>query len=73
MARRLYTSRQHPAMRQGFNASCLQIRRAYLAHFGTDMPEDKTYQSAANLILSSMGRERGQEFILAQSNDPSAE
>ena len=56
---------------QGFNASALQVRRAYMAHFNRPIPKDKTYVEMGNELVSALGLTEAQRFILSQSNDPS--
>jgi hypothetical protein len=53
---------------QGFNATALQIRRAYESHFGTKL--EGSYSEAAETFVKLMGMEKAHEFILSQSNDP---
>jgi len=54
---------------QSFNASCLQVRRAYENHFGI-LIGSMSYQEAGNILVKEMGLEAAQTFILSQSNDP---
>ncbi len=66
------TKRRKP---QGFNASALQVRRAWEAHNGRRMSEAEaklTYSELGNQLVVAMGLEAAQAYIMAQSNDPNA-
>lgn len=58
---------------KGFNATALQVRRAYNAHFGHDLPGNSTYAACAQQIVDALGMEAAEAFILGQSNDPTAD
>jgi hypothetical protein len=52
------------------NASGLQVRRAYEAHFGQPMPGKLTFQGAANVLMTQLGEKKAQELVASMSNDP---
>jgi hypothetical protein len=54
----------------GFNASALQVHRAYLQHFG-HYDESKPFDVQGQEIVAAMGLEAARAFILSMSNDPS--
>ena len=55
--------------KQGFNASFLQIRIAYLHLTGERLTGH--YGEAANRLIDAYGRQRVERVILAVPNDPS--
>lgn len=50
--------------------SALQVRRAYLQHFGQPMPGNETYQWACSELVKALGIKQAETFIGSQSNDP---
>lgn len=55
---------------QGFNASGLQVRRAYFQHFQVKMPDNMTFQAAGVELVKALGLEGAKALILSVSNDP---
>lgn len=52
--------------------TALQVKRAYNALFGREIPEDRTYTALAAEICEAKGDNyAGYLFIREQSNDPS--
>jgi len=60
---------RRPARQIQQQASCLQVRRAYEAHYGCKL-NGMTYQEAACKMARDMGGPESVTFILSQSNDP---
>lgn len=51
-------------------ASCLQVSRAYEAHYGEKIPGNLPFSEAARQMAKDMGNSESVAFILSQSNDP---
>jgi hypothetical protein len=52
----------------GFNASLLQIRTAYEQHVGCMMPNNMTYQAAAQQLIDVLGHDAAKTLILSIPN-----
>lgn len=72
MSQATQTKRTNCQTCQPFTATALQIRRAYEKHFKTEFPGTLPFAHAGLQLIDALGREKGQAFILAQSNDPKA-
>lgn len=57
----------------GFNASLLQVRRAYYAMYGRHMSDKLPYAEAAQRIIDECGYEKGKEYIQSISNNTNSE
>jgi hypothetical protein len=56
----------------GFNATALQVRRAYEAKYHKKAPENVPYSTLGRHMVDVMGEEAARFFVQAQSNDVDA-
>jgi len=57
----------------GFNASALQVRRAYEVTFNARIPSGMTYAEASQAIVDAHGMDAAKEIITTMDNDPKSE
>lgn len=58
---------------KGFNASALQVRRAYEVTFNQRIPSGMTYQEASQAIVDTHGFDAAKEIITTMDNDPKSD
>jgi hypothetical protein len=58
-----------PAPPKGFDATALQVRRAYEAHYGEPIPDRMPYVDAGNRMVADLGHDAARALIQGQSND----
>jgi hypothetical protein len=55
----------------GFDATALQVRRAYVRYYGKPMNTGLPYNEVLNPLIEEIGIDRVKALVLAESNDTS--